>query len=123
MRLRLAVLLVAALAATAAATLAGATTTVPAASSLARLIRVSSPVSRGESATLVARVRPSRLCSIGVYYKSGRSTAQGLYPKRPLAGRVRWTWKVGTRTTPGRWPIRVSCGSAGSFRTSFVVTR
>jgi hypothetical protein len=90
--------------------------------SLARLVRVTSPVSRGDYATLVARVVPSRTCSITVYYKSGPSTAQGLYPKRPRLGRVSWTWKVGTRTTPGRWPIRVSCGSAGAFRTSFVVT-
>jgi hypothetical protein len=90
--------------------------------SLARLIRVTSPVSRGDYATLRARVRPSRTCSITVYYKSGPSHAQGLYPKRPRLGRVSWTWKVGTRTTLGRWPIRVSCGSAGSFRTSFVVT-
>jgi hypothetical protein len=29
---------------------------------------------------------------------------------------------VGTNTTPGRWPIQVECGSAGSFLTSFVVT-
>jgi hypothetical protein len=28
---------------------------------------------------------------------------------------------VGTRTTPGRWGIVVSCGSAGTLRTSFVV--
>jgi hypothetical protein len=90
--------------------------------SLARLVRVTSPVSRGNYATLVARVIPSRTCSITVYYKSGPSTAQGLYPKRPRLSRVSWTWKVGTRTTPGRWPIRVSCGSAGAFRTSFVVT-
>jgi hypothetical protein len=123
MKGRLAVLLAALLVATAAATVAAAKATVPTASSLARLVRITSPVPRGELATLTARVVPRRLCSIGVYYKSGRSTAQGLYPKRPIAGRVRWTWKVGTRTTPGRWPIRVSCGSAGSFRTSFVVTR
>ena len=112
------------------AAIAGVTATVaPAApahrssASLARLVRVTSPVSRGDYATLVARVIPSRLCTITVYYKSGPSTARGLYPKRPIGGRVSWTWKVGTRTTPGRWPIRVSCGSAGSFRTSFVVTR
>jgi hypothetical protein len=87
----------------------------------ARLVRVTSPVSPGDYATLVARVVPSRRCSIVVHYKSGPSTAQGLYPKRPRNGRVSWTWKVGTRTTPGRWPIWVSCGGAGAFRTSFVV--
>jgi hypothetical protein len=94
----------------------------PAATTTARLVRVTSPVSRGNQATLVARVVPRRVCSITVTYKSGPSHAAGLYPKRPSGGRVSWTWKVGTRTTPGRWPIRVSCGSAGSFRTSFRTT-
>jgi hypothetical protein len=91
-----------------------------AASARVRLIHVTSPVSAGSYATLRASVSPSRTCSITVYYKSGPSHAQGLYPKRPVGGRVSWTWKVGTRTTPGRWPIVVSCGSAGTLRTSFV---
>jgi hypothetical protein len=93
-----------------------------AASARVRLITVSSPASAGSYATLRASVSPSRTCSITVYYKSGPSHAAGLYPKRPIAGRVSWTWKVGTRTTPGRWPIVVSCGSGGTLRTSFVVT-
>jgi hypothetical protein len=63
----------------------------PTQSELARLVRVTSPISRGSYATLVARVVPSRTCSIVVYYKSGPSTAQGLYPKRPRSGRVSWT--------------------------------
>jgi hypothetical protein len=94
-----------------------------ASSSSVRLIHVTSPVSAGSYATLVARVVPSRVtCSITVYYYSGPSHAAGLYSKRPIAGRVSWTWKVGTRTTPGRWPIRVSCGRAGALRTSFRTT-
>jgi hypothetical protein len=91
------------------------------ASARVRLVHVTSPISAGSYATLTAAVSPSRSCSITVYYKSGPSHAQGLYPKRPSGGRVSWTWKVGTRTTPGRWPITVSCGSAGRLRTSFVV--
>jgi hypothetical protein len=87
-----------------------------------RLVRVTSPVANGESATLVASVRPRRVCSIAVYYSSGPSKAAGLNPKRPVLGRVRWTWKVGTRTTPGRHRITVSCGSAGRLLTSFVTT-
>jgi hypothetical protein len=72
---------------------------------------------------LVARVSPSRvICSITVRYKSGPSHAQGLFRKSPVRGRVSWTWKVGTRTTPGTWPIYVSCGRAGSAYTSFRVT-
>jgi micrococcal nuclease len=110
----------------------GAAATVIAASAIAgyagasstsvRLVHVTSPVSAGSYATLVARVAPSRSCSITVYYYSGPSHAAGLYSKRPVSGRVSWTWKVGTRTTPGRWPISVRCGSAGTLRTSFRTT-
>jgi hypothetical protein len=93
------------------------------ASAKVRLISVTSPVSVGSYATLRASVSSLRVaCSISVYYKSGPSEAAGLYSKRPARGRVSWTWKVGTRTTPGRWPILVSCGKARSLRTSFVVT-
>ena len=92
-----------------------------AASARVRLVSVTSPISHGSYATLTASVSPARTCLITVYYKSGPSEAQGLYSKRPSNGRVSWTWKVGTRTTPGRWPIVVSCGSAGTLNTSFVV--
>jgi hypothetical protein len=85
-----------------------------------KLVRVSSAYP-GEYATLTAAVTPRRRCSIRVYYKSGASTAQGLYAKMSRAGRVSWTWKVGTNTTAGRWTITVSCGTAGTLRTSFVV--
>jgi hypothetical protein len=85
-----------------------------------KLIRVS-PAYTGDYATLTAAVSPARMCSIIVHYKSGPSTAQGLYSKKPTAGRVSWTWKVGTNTTAGRWAITVSCGSAGTLNTSFVV--
>jgi hypothetical protein len=87
-----------------------------------RRISVTSPIRAGAYATLTVAVAPARGCSIVVTYKSGPSSAQGLYPKRPSGGRVSWTWKVGTRTTHGRWPITVSCGSAGTLRTSFLVT-
>jgi len=85
-----------------------------------KLIRVSSSYP-GDYATLTAAVSPARRCSIIVSYKSGPSHAQGLYSKTPRAGRVSWTWKVGTNTTRGRWTITVSCGSAGTLRTSFLV--
>lgn len=89
-----------------------------------RLVGISpQPAYRGNPVTLRARVSSRRVtCSITVYYKSGPSRAKGLYPKRPGAGgRVSWTWLVGTRTTPGRWPIAVRCGSAGTLHTSFRV--
>lgn len=89
----------------------------------ARLVSVTSPVRRNGHATLVAHVVPARRCSITVHYKSGPSVARGLNPKRPRHGRVSWTWMVGGNTTLGKWPITVSCGSAGSFRTLFRVIR
>lgn len=92
--------------------------------STARLVSVTSPVRRNSHATLIAKVVTAHRCSITVHYKSGPSHAQGLDPKRPAPGgngRVYWTWMVGGNTTLGRWPITVSCGSAGSFRTSFQV--
>jgi hypothetical protein len=85
-----------------------------------RQVSITSPINHGAYATLTVSVSPRATCSITVYYKSGPSSAQGLYPKRGT--RISWTWKVGTRTTPGRWPIVVRCGSAGTLRTSFVVT-
>jgi hypothetical protein len=87
----------------------------------ARLVSVTSPVSPGSYAKLVAHVVPRRRCTITVVYMSGSSHASGLYPKRPRHGRVSWTWMVGTNTTAGRWPIYVDCGSAGIFRTHFRV--
>jgi hypothetical protein len=94
----------------------------PSSNASVRLVRVTSPISAGSYATLTAAVSRRVACSITVYYKSGPSHAAGLDPKRPSNGRVSWTWKVGSRTTPGPWPIVVSCGSAGTLRTSFVVT-
>ena len=91
-------------------------------SSGVRRVALTSPVRAGAFATLTVKVSRQSTCSITVNYKSGRSHASGLYPKSSSAGRVSWRWKVGTRTTPGRWPIVVSCGSVGTLRTSFVVT-
>jgi hypothetical protein len=104
----------------AAATLA---VSAPAAASV-RLVGIDpQPAYRGNPVTLTARVSPRNvICSITVYYKSGPSHARGVQPrKHPVRGRVSWTWLVGTRTTPGRWPIVVACGRAGTLRTSFRV--
>jgi hypothetical protein len=87
------------------------------------LVALTSPVRAGAEATLTVAAPSSSTCSIIVNYKSGPSHAAGLYPKHAsAAGRVSWTWMVGTNTTAGRWPISVSCGSAGSLDASFVVT-
>lgn len=94
------------------------------ASASVRLVGIDpQPAYRGNPVKLTARVsRANVVCSITVYYKSGPSHARGVEPrKRPIHGRVSWTWLVGTRTTPGRWPIVVACGRAGTLRTSFRV--
>ena len=100
--------------------LAAALLAPPTASARVRLVSVTTSAP-GEYATLVAAVAPASTCAITVHYKSGPSKAKGLYSKRPSGGRVSWTWKVGTNTTPGRWAITVSCGSAGTLRTAFTV--
>jgi len=89
------------------------------------IISVTSPVAPGENATLQAATLPGASCSIAVYYKSGPSTAAGLYTKTTDGhGNVSWTWKVGTRTTPGTWRIVVSAvlgGESMGVETAFTV--
>jgi micrococcal nuclease len=82
---------------------------------VASLNFVNAPLSarHGQATTLIVKTAPSTGCSIQVVYKSGPSTAQGLVAKTSDgAGNVSWTWIVGSRTTPGQWPIYVTCGAA-----------
>jgi hypothetical protein len=73
------------------------------------IVDVTSPVCPGENATLQALTTPGAPCDIEVHYKSGLSEASGLYTRTADSdGYVPWTWKVGTRTTPGSWKIVVS---------------
>jgi len=75
------------------------------------LISLTSPISHGSNATIVIKGEPNTEYNITVEYKSGPSTAEGLGGKTSdSTGRVSWTWKVGTRTTPGSWPITISGG-------------
>jgi beta-lactamase superfamily II metal-dependent hydrolase len=78
------------------------------------IISVTTPIGQGYYATLWANTEPGAYCTITVYYLSGPSEAQGLYPKYADSnGNVSWTWKVGTRTTPGTWRIVVTASSGG----------
>jgi hypothetical protein len=71
---------------------------------------LTSPVRRGSTATVAVKTAAGASCSIDVVYKSGSSTAAGLYPKTASStGKVSWSWKVGTRTTAGTWPIYIDC--------------
>jgi len=92
---------------------------------LLTLISVTSSAASFSDATLTISTTPGAICSIVVRYKSGPSRAKGLIPKMASgSGRVSWTWRVGSNTTPGRWPIVVTCEKGmdhGELRTSFEV--
>lgn len=90
-----------------------------------KVVSVSSPVSPGQDARLEIATSPGADCDITVVYKSGRSRARGLVPKRADSqGRIVWVWRVGTRTTPGSWPILVNCTwgqQRAALKTAFIV--
>lgn len=90
-----------------------------------RVVSLTSPVSPGDDASITIQTAPNASCSITVIYKSGPSRARGLFPQSAdRRGTVTWTWRVGTRTTPGRWRIVVTCaagGRQGTLETTFVV--
>lgn len=89
------------------------------------LVSLTSPVEAGDDASIAVRTAPAARCHITVHYKSGPSKAKGLVSKlADMQGEVSWTWQVGSRTTPGAWPIVVTCshaGREGTLQTRFVV--
>lgn len=85
--------------------------------------QLTSPIGRGSNATISINTAPNTYCTITVYYKSGASTAQGLGPKNSDGnGNCSWTWKVGTRTTPGDWRIVINVQGIGQIEQYFTVT-
>lgn len=75
-------------------------------------------VRRGATASVTIKTAPKASCAITVRYKSGPSTAKGLVSKQANAtGVVAWSWKVGTRTTAGSWPVIISCTGHGTAQT------
>jgi hypothetical protein len=92
------------------------------AQTVVRFVNAPLTARRGANATLRVTTAANTSCSIEVDYASGPSTAAGLGTKNSDgAGNVSWTWKVGAKTTPGSWPITVTCGS-GSAQTHLAVT-
>jgi len=76
---------------------------------------------QGSYATATAHTSPGANCTIAVYYNSGKSTAAGLGGKTAdAAGNVSWSWKVGTRTTPGTYRIVVTATLGGATRSETV---
>jgi len=79
------------------------------------------PTGQGGTATAVARTLPGASCSITVYYATGPSAAAGLLPKTAdSVGSVSWSWRVGTRTSPGQARIVISSEIAGQLKTQVV---
>jgi hypothetical protein len=84
------------------------------------LVQLSSPVAPFTDATISVKTAPAASCDITVLYKSGPSRAKGLDPKlADRSGFVTWRWRVGSKTTPGQWPVVVTCehdGNRGELR-------
>lgn len=86
----------------------------PVAALSVRFTMLTSPVRHGAYATAAVATASSASCTITVTYKSGPSKAAGLGPKTASSsGGVSWTWLVGSRTTPGSWPVTVTCLKGG----------
>jgi micrococcal nuclease len=89
------------------------------------IVSVTSPVQPFTDAAIRIKTAPTAQCRITVMYKSGPSRARGLHPKEGDAtGHVEWQWRVGSNTTPGRWPIRIACNKGSDVaevETSFEV--
>ncbi len=88
-----------------------------------QLINVTSPVRAGGSASVSVTTHTHAVCSIRVHYGSRPPLVTGgLGIKGTLfAGIVQWRWKMSSNAVHGRWTIDISCGTAGSLRTSFLV--
>lgn len=73
-----------------------------------QIISLTSPVNPGQNATIQIKGTPNKIYSIIVYYKSGASKSNDLYPKESdNEGLVEWTWQVGSRTSSGEWKITI----------------
>jgi hypothetical protein len=93
----------------------------PTTSGSLEITSVTSPIARGGMGKLAAKTAPGATCNISVVHKSSRLTAAGLGPKTADSnGIVSWTWKVGTKTTPGTWRIVVTATINGQIVTKEV---
>lgn len=75
---------------------------------------LTTPIHRGADATTSVHTASHAYCGIRVTYSSGPSHAQGLGHKyASSSGNASWTWTVGASTTPGYWPVKVTCSKGG----------
>lgn len=79
---------------------------------------ITSPINRGNYATVKVKTAAEAKCTITVTYSSGKSKASGLEAKTSNDnGRVSWTWKVGSSTKAGKYPVDISCKKDGKTGT------
>jgi hypothetical protein len=83
------------------------------------IVSVTTPVTAGAYASLVARTSPGAACNLSVILPSGReSQSSGLGPaSADASGVVHWTWRTGSSTRPGTATATVTCGAASATRT------
>ena len=90
-----------------------------------RMVKITSRVRRGSTASLTVASTAKRACSIAVFdSKARRINARGLVSKQPRAGTITWRWTVARLSALGKSQARVSCpGAVKQLRTSFVVVK
>jgi hypothetical protein len=83
-------------------------------------------VATTKTASVTIRTDAGAKCTIEVLYDSGPSQAQGLDPKTATSGgKVIWSWKVGSNTKAGTYPITIVCTRTdheGTLELDFTVT-
>lgn len=68
-------------------------------------------VPRRSEASVTIQTKPGTTGTIEVDYKSGPSHAKGLQLQTAnSSGQITWSWKVGSNTAPGSWPVKISAG-------------
>lgn len=88
------------------------------------ILDYSDSVGRGERAFIEIQGVPNTDYTCDVEYKSGYSTADGLGTKQSDSeGVVRWTWKVGSRTSLDFTPTIYISGGGDSVSVDFEVTK
>lgn len=85
------------------------------------IISITSPINRGNYATVKVKTATEAKCTITVTYSSGKSKASGLEPKTSNGnGKESWTWKVGSSTKVGKYPVDISCKKNGKTGTDSI---
>ena len=88
------------------------------------IVDYSETVSRGARAFIEIQGAPNTEYTCDVEYKSGPSTADGLGTKSSNGdGIVRWSWKVGSRTSLDYTPTIYISGGGDSISVDFEVTK